>query len=47
MYGRDSKAMAALNMKDGGASLIPPKPKPEPASEAAAKPKPKSQVATN
>lgn len=29
MYGRDSKAMAALNMKDGGASLAPPKPKPD------------------
>jgi murein L,D-transpeptidase YcbB/YkuD len=34
LYGRDAKAMAALNMKDGGASL--PK---------AAKPKPASQVA--
>ena len=29
LYGRDSKAMAALLMKDGGASLAPPKPKPE------------------
>jgi murein L,D-transpeptidase YcbB/YkuD len=29
LYGRDSKAMAALAMKDGGASLAPPKPKPE------------------
>ena len=29
LYGRDSKAMAALQMKDGGASLAPPKPKPE------------------
>jgi murein L,D-transpeptidase YcbB/YkuD len=29
LYGRDSKAMAALDMKDGGASLAPPKPKPE------------------
>jgi murein L,D-transpeptidase YcbB/YkuD len=41
MYGRDPKAMAALNMKDGGASLAPPKPKPTP-DEVAAKPKPKS-----
>ena len=31
MYGRDPKAMDALNMKDGGASLAPPKPKPAPA----------------
>jgi murein L,D-transpeptidase YcbB/YkuD len=29
LYGRDPKAMAALNMKDGGASLAPPKPKAE------------------
>jgi murein L,D-transpeptidase YcbB/YkuD len=29
LYGRDPKAMAALKMKDGGASLAPPKPKPE------------------
>jgi len=29
LYGRDSKAMAALLMKDGGASLAPPKLKPE------------------
>src|SRR5438874_1298618 len=28
LYGRDSKAMAALKMKDGGASLAPPRPKP-------------------
>ena len=48
LYGRDSKAMAALKMKDGGASLVPPKapdeviatPKPK------AKPKPDDQVAT-
>jgi murein L,D-transpeptidase YcbB/YkuD len=42
LYGRDSKAMAALLMKDGGASMVPPKPKPE--DEIAAqpvKPKPK------
>ena len=40
LYGRDSKAMAALQMKDGGASLVPPKtdqiagqaPKPQPKS---------------
>ncbi|HSR00861.1 MAG TPA: L,D-transpeptidase family protein [Sphingomicrobium sp.] len=44
LYGRDAKAMAALNMKDGGASLTPPKP----AEQIAAKPKPssKNQVAT-
>lgn len=29
LYGRDAKAMAALNMKDGGASLAPPRPKPD------------------
>ncbi len=29
LYGRDAKAMAALNMKDGGASLSPSKPKPD------------------
>ena len=39
LYNRDAKAMTALGMKDGGASLVKPKPKPEP--------KPKSdQVAT-
>ena len=44
LYGRDSKAMAALEMKDGGASLAPLKPK----EEQAAKPKPKAadKVAT-
>jgi len=52
LYGRDAKAMAALNMKDGGASLLPPKPKPEPTDQVAgpAKAKPKApakdQVAT-
>jgi murein L,D-transpeptidase YcbB/YkuD len=52
LYGRDAKAMAALMMKDGGASLaVPPKPKPEPTDQIAgkpAKPKPKTadQVAT-
>jgi murein L,D-transpeptidase YcbB/YkuD len=34
LYGRDAKAMAALGMKDGGASLAPkPKPKPAPKPE--------------
>ncbi len=42
----DSKAMAALQMKDGGASLVPPpKPKEEQATGQAAKPKPKPQPA--
>lgn len=40
LYGRDSKAMAALNMKDGGASLAPPKPKPDEIAAPAAKTKP-------
>jgi len=45
LYGRDAKAMAALQMKDGGASLAVPK---KPAEQVAgqAKPKPKAQVAT-
>jgi murein L,D-transpeptidase YcbB/YkuD len=38
LYGRDAKAMAALMMKDGGASLAVPKPKPE---EVAGQVKPK------
>jgi murein L,D-transpeptidase YcbB/YkuD len=56
MYGRDPKAMAALNMKDGGAGLAAPKPadqiaaKPKPGAsdQAASKPKatPKDQVST-
>jgi murein L,D-transpeptidase YcbB/YkuD len=50
LYGRDAKAMAALNMKDGGASLAPKvDPKPEViAGQAKPKPKasPKDQVAT-
>ena len=51
LYGRDSKAMAALQMKDGGASLTPPKPKPEdqiagPPPTAKPKPKATGQVAT-
>ena len=47
LYGRDGKAMTALNMKDGGASLVPPKPKPV-EQVVGAKPKPKTtdQVAT-
>jgi len=46
LYGRDAKALTALNMKDGGASLVPPK---KPAEQVAAqkpKPKPADQVAT-
>ena len=40
LYGRDAMAMAALNMKDGGASLAPPKPKPaDVIAGGAAKPK--------
>ena len=50
LYGRDAKAMAALDMKDGGASLAPPKVKPEDEAAGQAKPKPKpkpaDQVAT-
>jgi murein L,D-transpeptidase YcbB/YkuD len=43
LYGRDAKAMAALQMKDGGASLAPPKPKPEDQiANPASKPKPKA-----
>jgi murein L,D-transpeptidase YcbB/YkuD len=42
LYGRDAKAMAAMEMRDGGASLAPPKPKPE--DQIAAQPaKPKTQ----
>ena len=36
IYGRDAKALLALNMKDGGASLAP-KPKPKPADQVAAR----------
>ena len=47
MYSRDAKAIEALNMKDGGASLVPPKPKPDAETIAKrAKPKPTNQVAT-
>jgi murein L,D-transpeptidase YcbB/YkuD len=52
LYGRDSKAIAALNMKDGGASLAPPKPAPDeqvatPKPKAKTQSKPADQVATN
>ena len=43
LYGRDAKAMAALSMKDGGASLTRPKPANQAAKPAA---KPTGQVAT-
>ena len=46
LYGRDAKAMAALAMKDGGASLAPPKPKPEDEiAGQAVKPKPADPLA--
>lgn len=47
MYARDPKAIEALNMKDGGASLAPPKPKPGDVIAGAAKgtPKPASKPA--
>jgi len=45
LYGRDSKAMAALHMKDGGASMLPPKPKPEDEVVSTPKPKPASKLA--
>jgi hypothetical protein len=38
--------MAALNMKDGGASLAPPKPDSNDQIAVRPKPKPKDQVAT-
>jgi len=47
MYNRDSKAIDALNMKDGGASLVQPKPKADQDIAAkSARPKPPNQVAT-
>jgi murein L,D-transpeptidase YcbB/YkuD len=47
LYGRDAKAMAALHMKDGGASMAPPKPKPEDQiAGQAPKAKPAGQMAT-
>jgi murein L,D-transpeptidase YcbB/YkuD len=42
LYGRDSKAMAALEMKDGGASLVPLKPKEEQAAKPKSDAKPKA-----
>jgi len=46
LYGRDSKAMAALQMKDGGASMEPPKQKPgDEIAVPVAKPKPPSKPA--
>ena len=46
LYGRDAKAMAALKMKDGGASLAPPKLKPEDqVASRTAKPKPAAKPA--
>jgi murein L,D-transpeptidase YcbB/YkuD len=42
MYGKDSTEIAALNMKDGGASLPPPTAKPDATDQIAAKPKPAS-----
>jgi len=47
LYGRDAKAMAALEMKDGGASLAPPKSEDQVAGQPA-KPAPKTtdKVAT-
>ena len=48
LYGRDAKAIAALHMKDGGASLAPPKPKPEDQiADPSAKPKPKTPKAAD
>jgi murein L,D-transpeptidase YcbB/YkuD len=44
MYSRDPKAMEALDMKDGGASLVPPKPKDDKVAVKA--PKPAPQIAT-
>jgi murein L,D-transpeptidase YcbB/YkuD len=48
LYGRDAKAMAALHMKDGGASLAVPKDPDAPGQPMKPKPKPKplDQVAT-
>jgi murein L,D-transpeptidase YcbB/YkuD len=49
LYGRDPKALAALKMKDGGASLAEPKPMDEiatPSKQKKAAAKPANQVAT-
>src|SRR5437660_11738145 len=45
LYGRDAAAMAAMHMKDGGASLAPPKPKPE--DQVAGPAPPKAKPAPN
>jgi murein L,D-transpeptidase YcbB/YkuD len=45
LYGRDATAMAALNMKDGGASLAIPKPKDDEAADQPPRPKPKPRPA--
>ena len=45
LYGRDAKAMAALNMKDGGASLDQAQAG-QPGAKPAVKPAPTGQVAT-
>ena len=46
LYGRDAKAMAALQMKDGGASLAPPKTDQVAVQAPKPKAKPAGQVAT-
>jgi murein L,D-transpeptidase YcbB/YkuD len=47
LYNRDAKAIQALNMRDGGASLAPPKPKPQDVAGAAKPgPKPAEKIAT-
>jgi murein L,D-transpeptidase YcbB/YkuD len=46
LYGRDAKALAALQMKDGGASLVPLKTTPDVIAKPKAKPADKDQVAT-
>jgi murein L,D-transpeptidase YcbB/YkuD len=46
LYGRDAKALAALQMKDGGASLAPLKTTPDVIAKPKAKPADKDQVAT-
>jgi murein L,D-transpeptidase YcbB/YkuD len=45
LYGRDPKAMAAMQMKDGGASMVPPKTKPDNVIAGQA-PKPKTKTKT-
>src|SRR5260221_11585117 len=46
LYGRDAEAMAALHMKDGGASLAMPKDVDDQPPKPKVKPKPAPQVAT-